>query len=429
MAERTAQSGYRVRIGDVAAAVLARQADAGPETSAMFLRLAENIDHPRVRIVALVPAHNEEEGLGPAIESLLAQTRPLDEILVISDNSTDRTVAVASGYPVTVLETQAGMHPAGSSLERAGCCRDKASHRKSGALNMAWQQCQDADIVVCIDGDTMLPPTAVEHWEREFAACPELGGSSSRPIMTGHGLLPRMQRLEFSKGARLGIARGWAQVISGTGCAYRNAALREVARVRHQEGPWTYESVVEDYHLTYQLRRAGWHCRMSETVYCYTGSMTTLRSLWHQRIKWTAGTIGDLLSFGIDRYNYRVWLQQAGLFVNISFWIMWMSLTISQICSGGYQVNWWWQAMSVVFAAIEVMHTRRVRGHDWKYDWKDIVLAALLIHLVIYNVLAISWGLASWWKALSARMGDLWTAQYRAEGMTDETEMKIGVGS
>jgi hypothetical protein len=42
-------------------------------------------------IVVLIPANNEEAQLGLALESVLRQSRPVDRIIVVSDNSTDRT--------------------------------------------------------------------------------------------------------------------------------------------------------------------------------------------------------------------------------------------------------------------------------------------------------------------------------------------------
>jgi len=56
---------------------------------------AELAGHPRV--VALVPAHNEEASIGLALDSLAAQTRRPDLVIVIADNCTDGTVAVVQG--------------------------------------------------------------------------------------------------------------------------------------------------------------------------------------------------------------------------------------------------------------------------------------------------------------------------------------------
>src|SRR4029450_12238973 len=77
------------------------------------------------RIVVLIPAHNEEAQLGVALEAVLRQSRPGDRIIVVSDNSTDRTVQIArrrAHRGVEVVETV------------------NNTYRKAGALNqvLAW---------------------------------------------------------------------------------------------------------------------------------------------------------------------------------------------------------------------------------------------------------------------------------------------------
>jgi poly-beta-1,6-N-acetyl-D-glucosamine synthase len=371
-----------------------------------------------LRIVALVPAYNEEAGIAGTIRALLGQTRPLDDIIIIVNGKiTDATLEIALGI--------ARLHPVVRVLNMP-----ENRHRKSGAMNLGWHQyARDADIIVCADGDTVLPPFAVEDWEREFIADPGLGGSSSQPVMTGYGFLPRLQRFEFTMSATQSLNRKWARVVSGTGCAYRNRAIAEIAGRPGQPGPWTYESVVEDYHLTFQLRKAGWLCAMSPTVYCYTGSMKTVKALWHQRIKWQAGTAGDLIKFGFNRLNYREWFQQSWLLFNLAFWIIWPSVNVTEAVVNGYKVNWLWQGMLILLVAAQLIHLHRQRGHDWAYDWKDVLLTVTLVYVFAYNILSLAWGLASWWKVLFGKMGDLWTAQYRAEGMAAVEEQKIGIGS
>ena len=397
----------------------------------------------RLRIAALVPAHNEEADIANTITSLLSQSRPPDLIVIGSDNSTDCTVEIARGFPVEVFESQGNSHcPA--------CTRKgRNTHRKSGVLNQAWDlylSDDRFDLLVCADGDTILPGHAVADWEREFLRDPGLGGSSSQPVLTGgetwemHGrtpkalwaaaqawYLPRMQRFEFAKTITQNRIRGWVNVISGTGCAYRCAALAEVAAEPEQDGPWTYASVVEDYHLTYQLRRAGWKCKCSPTVWCFTGSMITLKSLWYQRLKWTGGTDADLVKFGIDRLNCFQWLQNVLLGVNVTFWIIWFSLIVPQIITGGLHVNWKWQAFGFSLIAFDLVHMKRMKGAHWRRDWKDWVLAGSMFHLTVYNILSVSWGVYCWGKVLYSHFGDLWAPQYKAEGMKNVTEEQVGV--
>lgn len=51
-----------------------------------------------IRISVVIPAYNNEQRLGRAIDSVLAQSRPADQILVIDDGSADGTPKIAAGY-------------------------------------------------------------------------------------------------------------------------------------------------------------------------------------------------------------------------------------------------------------------------------------------------------------------------------------------
>lgn len=53
--------------------------------------------HP-ARISVVIPAYNREKYLGEAIESVLGQTLPPDEIIVVDDGSTDGTAAIARSF-------------------------------------------------------------------------------------------------------------------------------------------------------------------------------------------------------------------------------------------------------------------------------------------------------------------------------------------
>ena len=107
-------------------------------------------------IVALCPAFNEAASIAATIEALLAQTRPIDTIVIIPNGCSDNTAEIARSYThehgnLVVLELP------------------RLKHRKSEALNRAWLRYgKDADIVICLDADTIFPPDAVYHWELDF---------------------------------------------------------------------------------------------------------------------------------------------------------------------------------------------------------------------------------------------------------------------
>ena len=56
------------------------------------------VDAQNPTIAVVIPTHNRARILGRAIESVLAQTRPPDEILIVDDGSTDETPEFVAGY-------------------------------------------------------------------------------------------------------------------------------------------------------------------------------------------------------------------------------------------------------------------------------------------------------------------------------------------
>ncbi|MFC7329852.1 glycosyltransferase [Marinactinospora rubrisoli] len=69
-----------------------------------------------MRISVIVPAFNEEAVIGRCLEALVGQISPVDEVLVIDNNSTDRTAEIAGRYADrgvrVVRETRQGLIPA-----------------------------------------------------------------------------------------------------------------------------------------------------------------------------------------------------------------------------------------------------------------------------------------------------------------------------
>lgn len=77
-------------------------------------------------VSVIIPVHNGERYLAEAIQSVLAQTLPPDEIIVVDDGSTDASAAVAQsfGAPARVL-IQANLGPAAArNLGVARACGD-----------------------------------------------------------------------------------------------------------------------------------------------------------------------------------------------------------------------------------------------------------------------------------------------------------------
>jgi glycosyltransferase involved in cell wall biosynthesis len=58
-------------------------------------------------ITVIIPSFNSEQFITRTIESVLTQTRAADEVLIVDDCSTDKSLDIAKRYPVRILQTVA----------------------------------------------------------------------------------------------------------------------------------------------------------------------------------------------------------------------------------------------------------------------------------------------------------------------------------
>jgi len=102
----------------------------------------------RWRVAVLVPAHNESIGIVPTLSDIKAQLRDGDELLVVADNCTDDTAAVARTLGAGVVERQ--------DTERIG---------KGYALDWGLRHLEGnpPEIVVVIDADCRLAEGAIDQ--------------------------------------------------------------------------------------------------------------------------------------------------------------------------------------------------------------------------------------------------------------------------
>ena len=133
-------------------------------------------------VAVAVPFLNEREHLPTLLESLAAQTRPPDELLLVDDGSTDGSGEVASAFAAG-HDWARVLHRPQRDAERDRLATAKelqAFHWAVGRLGVAW------DVVGKLDADIRLTPRTLETLLAEMEGDEGLGLAGSYLQENGH---------------------------------------------------------------------------------------------------------------------------------------------------------------------------------------------------------------------------------------------------
>lgn len=185
-------------------------------------------DRPLVSVV--IPCYNQAHFLGEAIESVLAQTYPHFEVVVVDDGSPDNTAAVVAGYPGVRYFRQ----------ENQGL----SAARNTGLRHSIGER------LVFLDADDRLMPRAVEvglAFLKDHPECAFVYGHSRFMAFDGslfHG--PPVARVEGDY--YLALLQGCPIFAPGS-VMYRRAVFRFVSGFDPSLSP------AADYELYYRIAR------------------------------------------------------------------------------------------------------------------------------------------------------------------------------
>ncbi|MCA9864801.1 MAG: glycosyltransferase [Thermomicrobiales bacterium] len=332
------------------------------------------------RVAAVVPAHNEEAIIGSAIESLLRQTRRLDLICIVSDNSKDRTVEIAREY--------AARHPEVMVMET---CGNKA--KKAGALNQAMHAIgvDSFDYFFQMDADSIVTETLIEEGLKELETDDRVGGVCSSaflmdpPASTGRfgRWLWRLQNIEY------GFAQAWrmespddSRVLAGIGSLLRASALKDIESVKGNGQYWDESSIVEDYVIGLEMKDAGWRVKPAPKMVLFTDGQTTLGNLWRQRLRWYTGTINEIRKRKLRQHSrtelFGILLALFCLFVRVTLLGI-VTLAIFQMVD--LRFNWWMIALPLITLGHNAYRLSYVHG----LDKKQTFLALSVFPMDIYD--------------------------------------------
>ena len=225
-----------------------------------------------LRFDLVVPAHDEEGGIGETVRSLLAVDYPrqLFRVLVVADNCADQTAVRAREAGASVLER-----------------RDQVRRGKGYALEFAFGHCLagSADALVVIDADTVVSPNLL----RAFAARLQAGAPA---VQADYGVRnreaswrTRLMAIAFATFHELrSLARERLAVscgLRGNGMGFTRALLLEV--------PYQAFSLVEDVEFGIRLGEAGHRVHYAGEAHVYGEMVAGEKSSRSQRLRWERG--------------------------------------------------------------------------------------------------------------------------------------------
>jgi cellulose synthase/poly-beta-1,6-N-acetylglucosamine synthase-like glycosyltransferase len=351
--------------------------------------------------VVLVPARNEEVGIFTSLRSLDAQSRRPDLIIVVVNNSTDRTEDFARQFaddehtPPTVVLTL-----------------DHNPHKKAGALNYGLRWLRESvggrltktvRHVLVMDADTELHPEFIERARNVIASDPELGGVSAACLGRTNlwrnpwqRFLLGMQIIEYGRAAN-GRFRRDVHTMSGAGSFYRGEALQTLLDWRGEVFWEDHRNLVEDYETTLALKESGWKVTTNQLCIAYTDLMPTLRELIQQRERWSRGTVDTLRGRGWTRFTWHSIATLIMGLIGFAYILGWGSTHLVMAAKHGVSqqpIFWLLFAFWIVYPALRVRNL----------GWKGMLVEALLIPELVYTVVRAYWLVSSIVKSYVTRV-------------------------
>jgi len=327
-----------------------------------------------ITVTVLIPAHDEAASIGATLESLAAQDPAPDRVIVVADNCTDATEAIACEHGAEVFVTVGN------------------TEKKAGALNQALSGLLDGlgdnDVVMCMDADTVLDEGFLAAGIQRFTgdrALMAIGGLFYGE--EGHGLLGQLQRNEYVRYSReIKRRRGRVFVLTGTASMFRARALRTVARCRGDQLPgvpgdvYDTAALTEDNELTLAIKSLGGLMASPDACRVVTELMPTWRNLWTQRLRWQRGALENLGAYGPAPSMLRYWAQQLSIGYSVialsSFWLL---ILVTVLATDQWVWFPFWVGVGSIFVIDRVVSA-------WRGGWRARLLAVLLVPELLYDM-------------------------------------------
>lgn len=144
----------------------------------------------------IIPAHNEQDSIGQTLESLANQSLLPKKVVVVNDNSTDKTKTIIEDFSkkytwVTLVNNvSSNEHLPGSKI--------------INAFYKGYETLDDSFDVICkFDADLIFPSNYLEQLSKHYSSNPKLGMASGFCYIQNNGdwVLENLTRKDHIRGA------------------------------------------------------------------------------------------------------------------------------------------------------------------------------------------------------------------------------------
>ncbi|WP_409485306.1 glycosyltransferase family 2 protein [Arsenicicoccus dermatophilus] len=334
------------------------------------------------RVHVLVPAHDEEAGIAQTLQALREQTYQPWSVTVIADNCSDRTVEIARGMGVTVVETVGN------------------TDKKAGALNQVLDTLLptlgESDLIFVQDADSALERHFLANAARYLTRHDHLGAVGgtfrAQPALQrertrrrepsterwqrqawnlNSRFLRHLQDNEYARYAR-DVRRldGKCLVVTGTAAMFRATMLQDLSRARldgrlpagdGKGGIYDPRVLTEDNELSFAIMHLGYELLAPPNCLLTTEAMPTWRELWQQRLRWKRGAVENCVQYGLTAVTRPYWGRQLLTMLGVLVTILYLSDLALTLALGHFTLQPLWAAVTGIFC-LERFVTIRDKG-------------------------------------------------------------------
>jgi cellulose synthase/poly-beta-1,6-N-acetylglucosamine synthase-like glycosyltransferase len=235
-------------------------------------------------VTVIMSAHNEEKVLVRSLESIVRSSYKKIQIVVMDDASTDATLAIARRFQ--------RQHPQFDMTVG----HMKTNVGKGKALNHGLSKFARGELVMTLDGDSLVSPKAIENAVSYFTDPTIAGVAANVRVIEEHSVLSVLQTIEHMIGYRskkFYSVTGCEFVVGGVASTYRMSVLREV-------GFYDTDTLTEDIGLSTKIVNQGnrrYRMIYGADIAAMTEGVATFKALFRQRYRWKYGSMQNLVKY------------------------------------------------------------------------------------------------------------------------------------